>query len=188
MLNKHAIAVGLALAVALPAHAEFRWELGASYLSGDVDDDFIDADVDIAGVDGSQFFSPVSTEKGPLSEAAFLDRASHGWTCWPVTVKLTTAGDVDITSYGVGSRWVINKDAGWLIEGAVSRDEFENFEVDNFTIGGGKYLLENTLVRLSYTYTDPDLGDDIDAYTIEAEHIAAAADGRGQSRGGLYLC
>ncbi len=171
MLNKHAIAAALALAFALPAHAEFRWELGANYFAGDVDDNNLDADLDVAGVDGSWFFSSVNTDKGPLSEAAFLDRASRVDVLFRDGELDTDFGDLDFSSYGVGSRWVFDRDAGWLVEASFTLDEIDNDETANYRIGGGKYLLENTLVVLSYTYTDPDEGDDIDTYRIEAEHL-----------------
>ncbi len=175
MLKKHAIAAGIALAFALPAHAEFRWELGASYQSGEVEgnaaDLDIDSDIDVAGIEGSWFYSSVNTEQGPLAEAAFLDRASR------VDVRFEDGefdGDVldaDLRSYSVGTRWVINKDSGWLIEASASLDEVENDETESFTIGGGKYIFENTSVVLSYTYSDPDFGDDIDTYAVEVEHL-----------------
>jgi hypothetical protein len=171
MLHKFAIATGLALAVALPAHAEFRWELGAGYLSGDVEGDEIDADIDVANINGSWFFSSVNTEKGPLSEAAFLDRASRVDVLFEDGELDGDAGDADISSYGVGSRWVFDKDAGWFVEGAYTYSEVEDFETDTFSIGGGKYVFENTLVALSYSYSDPDLGDDIDTYAVEVEHL-----------------
>ncbi len=171
MLNKTATAAGLFLAVALPAHAEFRWELGAGYQSGEVEAGASDADIDIANIDGSWFFSSVNTEKGPLSEAAFLDRASRVDLNFQDGELDGDAGDADISSYGIGSRWVFDKDSGWLVEASYTYSEVEDFETDTFSIGGGKYVLENTLVLLSYSYADPDEGDEIDSYSVEVEHL-----------------
>ncbi len=177
MLNRCVMATGLALAFAVPAHADFRWELGANYFTGDTETNAtaigatVDTDIDIFGANGSWFLESVDTSKGPLSEAAFLDRASR------VDVLASDGeldfdfDDVDITSYGVGGRYVLNKESGWLIDASYTYTELDNFESDSFTIGGGKYLRENTLVTLSYTYTDPDQADDVDTFTIAAEHL-----------------
>ncbi len=166
-----AIAAGLTLAVAIPAHAEFRWELGANYLTGEVEDNVIDADIDVASVEGSWFFSSVNTDKGPLAEAAFLDRASRVDVLFQDGELDGDGADADITSYGVASRWIIDRDSGWLVEAAYLYSEVEDFETDSFSIGGGKYIFENTLVLLSYAYSDPDLGDDIDTYSVAVEHL-----------------
>lgn len=171
MLKKTAIAAGLALAFALPAHAEFSWELGASYLSGDTDDDVVDADLDVTSIDGSWFFSSVNTDKGPLAEAAFLERASRVDLNYQDGDLDGDTADVDLTAYSVGSRWVFDGEPGWLVEAAYSYSEVDNFDTNTFSIGGGKYLLDNTLVLLSYSYSDPDLGDEIDTYAVEVEHL-----------------
>lgn len=170
MLKKYGIASGLALFAALPAHAEFRWELGASYLTGDIDDNELDADIDVAGVNGSWYFSSVDTSKGPLSEAAFLDRASS------IDINANDGeidfdiDDIDVTSYGVGTRYVLNKESGWLIDASYEYSEVDDFETDSFTIGGGKYILEETLLTIAYTYSDPDLGDEVDTFSARLEH------------------
>ncbi len=177
MLKKHAIAAGIAFAFALPAHAEFRWELGAGYQTGDVEGNVgevdIDADIDVASVYGSWYFSSVNTEKGPLAEAAFLDRASRVDVLFQDGELDGDIADADLRSYAVGTRWVIDKESGWLIEAAASLDEVENDETESFSIGGGKYIFENTSVVLSYTYSDPDIGDDVDTYAVEVEHLQA---------------
>ena len=51
------------------AQADYRWELGASYLKGD--------DYQEGTIGGSYYFNDVDTSKGPLAEAAFLDKSSY---------------------------------------------------------------------------------------------------------------
>ena len=170
MFRKRAIAAGFALVMTVPAHAEFRWEVGADYLTGDLDNDSIDADIDVIGINGSWFFSPVDTARGPLAEAAFLDRASR------VDVDINDGeldfdvDDADITGYGIGTRWVFDRDSGWLVDVAARLDEVEDEEIESFTIGGGKYLFENTLVTVFYTYSDTDSFGDTDTYGVNGEH------------------
>lgn len=169
MIKKIAITAALSL-WAGQSMADFQWELGASYLTGDFDSEAGDADIDELVVNGSWYFEPVSTSEGPLGEAKFFDRASS------INVVATDGeidydgDDVDISTYGIDTRWVFNREAGWLVDLGYEFDEEDGEETDSFTLGGGKYIFEETLVTLSYTYSDPDNGDDIDAYEVELEH------------------
>jgi hypothetical protein len=177
MYKKTLIAAGLGLALSSAAQAEYQFELGANTHTGDIEVGTVDADRESFGLTGTYYLNSVNTDKGPLAEAAFLDRASS------IQIDLSTGeidgdgGKVDIDSYSVDSR-LVSKETGWLVDLGYRFDEIENNdEFDTFSIGAGKYVLENTAVVLSYAKSDADLGDDADTYGLGVEHLWHLAQG-----------
>jgi len=147
----------------------YRWEVGTDIMGGDVDS---------ITAGGTFYLSPVDPNKGPLAEAAFLNQSSS------ISAYYTdgeTDGDgrgLEFKDYGIGSRFVIG-DADWIIDLGYSRSEPDNplnigpddFEIDTFTVGGGKYLTDNTTMVVSYTNKDADDGGDLDKYQLDLEHL-----------------
>ena len=171
MLRKTAIVAGITLALSATAQADYQWELGAGYARGDIDlglNDDIDADV--YAVSGSYFLQSVDTSKGPLSEAAFLDRASGINLNYTNTELSSDYDDADSQGYGAAGRFVA-KESGWLVDLAYLRSEPEDFEIDTYSIGAGKYIFENTAVILSYAETDVEDGGDTDGYNVAVEQL-----------------
>lgn len=170
MFKKTVIAAGLGLAISSAAQAEYQWELGANSGTGDIDLGQYSADQDFFGLTGAYYFDRVDTSKGPLAEAAFLDRASN------IELDLRTGEvegdneDYDVDSYAAGSRLVLGE-GGWIVDLGARRDEIENTEIDTFSFGGGKYVLENTAVVLSYSNIDEESTDDVDEYNLGVEHL-----------------
>ena len=170
MFKKTIIAAGLGLVISSAAQAEYQWELGAFSATGDIDVGQYSADHDLFGLGGAYYFNKVDTSKGPLAEAAFLDRASN------IGLILATGEvdgdneDFDVDSYAAGSRIVIGE-GGWLVDLGAGRDEIENQDEDTFSIGGGKYVLENTAVVLGYTNVDSDIDGESDEYDLGVEHL-----------------
>ena len=76
MFKKTALVAGIALAMSATAQAEYQWELGAAYATGEFDIGDQNPDNDVISGYGSYFINAVDDTKGPLAEAAFLDRAS----------------------------------------------------------------------------------------------------------------
>ncbi len=170
MFKKTVIAAGLGLALSSAAHAEYQWELGANSGTGDIDLGRYSADQDFFGLTGTYYFDRVDTTKGPLAEAAFLDRASN------IELDVRTGEvegddeDYDVDSYAGSSRLVLGE-GGWIVDLGARRDEIEDLEIDTFTVGGGKYVLENTAVVLSYSNIDEENTDDADKYELGLEHL-----------------
>ena len=72
----------------------------------------------------------------------------------------------------------MSKETGWLVDLGYRFDEIENNdEFDTFSIGAGKYVLENTAIVLSYAKSDADRGDDADTYGLGVEHLWHLAQG-----------
>jgi len=170
MFKKTVIAAGLGLAISSAAQAEYQFEIGANSGTGDIEIGSVKADYDYVGLTGAYYLQSVDTTKGPLSEAAFLDRASSIEFAASTGELDADEDDVDVDSYAVGSR-LVAKESGWLVDLGYSLDEIENEEIDTFSIGAGKYVLENTAVVLNYANIDSDLGDESDAYDLGVEHL-----------------
>lgn len=168
------------LAVVTPAVADYSFEVGGAYGQGEIDLGFDSFDTDTYGLYGSYFLEPVDTSKGPVAEAAFLDRASSITLAGSRTELETNFGDVDLDSYGVDGRWVF-KGSGWLLELGYRYDDFADEDVDTFTAGVGKYIAENTTLILDYGNVDSDLGAGSDTWGLEVEHLI------GLSKGGIKV-
>ena len=76
MFKKTALVAGIALAMSAAAQAEYQWELGAGYSTGEFDIGDQNPDNDVLSGYGTYFIDAVDDTKGPLAEAAFLDRTS----------------------------------------------------------------------------------------------------------------
>jgi hypothetical protein len=175
MFKKIAIAAGVSLALSSAAQAEYQFEIGANAGTGDIEIGSVKADQDFFGLTGAYYLQSVDTTKGPLAEAAFLDRASS------IKFAATTGevdadeGDADVDSYAAGTR-LVHKESGWLVDlgyrmDEIDPDRLENEEIDTYSIGAGKYILENTAVVLSYANIDSDLEGESDAYDLGVEHL-----------------
>lgn len=170
MFKKTALIAGIGLALSATAQADYQWELDAAYSTGDIEIGPVDADQDVLNLNGAYFLEAVDISKGPLGEAAFLDRASFVGFDYSNGEIDTDAGDLDVSAYGANGRYVM-KDSGWLVDLGYRQDELENEEVDTFSIGGGKYILENTTVVLSYANADADSSGEADIYGVDVEHL-----------------
>ncbi|NCF17768.1 MAG: porin [Haliea sp.] len=176
MLKKTAIAAGLGLILSSAAQAEYQFEVGANSGTGDVDLGPVSADQDFIGLSGAYYLQSVDTSKGPLSEAAFLDRASSIQLAASMgEIDADNAGDADVDTYAAGTR-LVHKESGWLVDlgyrfDEIDPDNLEKEEIDTYSIGAGKYVLENTAVVLSYSNIDSDLEGDSDAYDLGVEHL-----------------
>jgi hypothetical protein len=179
MFKKIAIAAGVSLALSSAAQAEYQFEIGANAGTGDFDIDSVEADQDFFGLTAAYYLQSVDTSKGPLSEAAFLDRASSiELLAGTGEIDFDDFGDADVDSYAIGTR-LVAKESGWLVELGYGLDKWDgivNEDIDTYSIGAGKYVLENTAIVLSYTKLDSDLEGDSDAYDLGVEHLWHFAD------------
>lgn len=169
MFKKTALVAGLGLALSSAAQADYRWEAGVDLSGGDVD---------AIGVGGTFYLSPVDDTKGPLGEAAFLDHASSISANY---IDGETDGDgegIEFKDYSISGRYVTNE-ARWIFDLGYERNEPDNpfgvgpdeFEIDTFTAGIGKYLTDSTTLVFTYQNKDADEGGDVDTYRADIEHL-----------------
>ena len=166
------MAAGLGPVLATTAQADYRWEADAA-VSG--------IDVKALGLGGTYYLDSVDDTKGPLAEAAFIDQASF------VSVNYTDGktdsnGDgLEFKDYGIAGRYITSGDQ-WIFDLGYTRSEPENplnvgpdeFEIDTFSVGIGKYLTDTTTLVFSYQNKDADEGGDVDAYRGDLEHLLLA--------------
>lgn len=192
MFKKTAIVAGIALAASTAAQADYQWELGAAYGTGEFDIGEQNPDNDVISGYGTYFIDAVDDTKGPLAEAAFLDRASS------INIYATNSNidgdaidDLGRKDYGMKIHTVFS-DAGWITEFGYAREEndtlrtslsagnlptlpvnrgLDTIDIDRFTVGFGKYLTDRTTLVASYTYSDIDEAGDFDTYRLDLEHL-----------------
>jgi hypothetical protein len=170
MFKKTALVASIGLALSVTAQADYQWELGTDYATGDIEIGSFDADLDVFSVYGTYFLDTVDTSKGPLAEAAFLDRASSVQVDYSNGEFDGIFGDVDVEGYGIEGRYVFDQ-SGWLVDFGYRQDEFDNDDIETFSIGAGKYIAENTALVVSYANTEDDFDVDSDAYGVNLEHL-----------------
>jgi opacity protein-like surface antigen len=199
MFKKTAIIAGISLAVSAAAQAQqepqktivtgdtlvvdtYRWEIGGAYNYSELD--VGPFDIDKWGIDlyGTYFLNDVNTNKGPRSEAAFLDHASSvtlygGYSELDDVDELeANLGGIDIDdddseTYGIGGRYVTKQTGSWIIEGDWRRTKPAHLEIDTYTIGIGKYITDNTSLVITYADADLDEGGDTDGWSAGLEHF-----------------
>ena len=192
MFKKTAIVAGIALAVSAAAQADYQWELGAAYGTGEFDIGDQNPDNDVLSGYGTYFIDAVDDTKGPLAEAAFLDRASS-ISIYAINANIDgdDINDLGRKDYGLEIH-AVSSDAGWITEFGYSREEndtlrtsvsggnrpivpanrpLDTIDIDRFTVGFGKYLTDRTTLVASYTYSDVDEAGDFDTYRLDLEHL-----------------
>jgi len=179
----------LSSAVTFPVYAyQFEVEVGYTDSETDYDSNFgPDEDSDSVDVGGTYYFSDVETNKGPLSVAAFLSRASNvsafyadGETEVGAT-QITFSGgrgsyygapslgatyllpkyDIDTEEYFVNGQY-IHAESGWLIDALYGYSEEDrdlgfDIERDSYGVGVGKYIAKYTRLKLNYVHTEIDI-------------------------------
>lgn len=191
-------AAGLVLVAAAPALAgePFQWELGAdfsrrtldqrvqSFVIVDSDPVFVPdglnrfkSEDDTLSITGSWFFAPVTSDRGPLERAAFLNRASSVSARYE---RLEPEFGSDEDLLGVGVRYQLND--AWFATGTFDRSErdFSSGSFQRTTLGAsvGRYLGRDTALAFSVTRIDREFDTtsfssdiDIDFYALDLEHI-----------------
>ena len=122
---------------------DYQFEVGAAYLSGDS----FGVDYDGFGLNAQLHLDAVNTAKGPLNEAAFLDKSSFANVSW-ATVKVDVSGADSAESTAIGGRFVMGNNI--IIEANYA--DLENDSV--FSVGAGTYISKNMDVVASYQSFD----------------------------------
>ena len=192
MFKKTAIVAGIALAVSATAQADYQWELGAAYGTGEFDIGDQNPDNDEISGYGTYFIDAVDDTKGPLAEAAFLDRASS-ISLFAVNANIDgdAINDLGRKNYGLEIH-AVSSDAGWITDFGYAREEndtlrtslsagnlptipgnrpLDTIDVDRFKVGFGKYLTDRTTLVASYIYSDIDEAGDFSTYRVDLEHL-----------------
>ncbi|MEJ2444251.1 MAG: putative porin [Exilibacterium sp.] len=182
------LATVIALLTASVSYAEtYQVELEGGYTSIESDFDDIDLEPDGDGweLGATYYFSPVNTDKGPLAEAAFLDRASEVSIGYSDSEVDLLGGKLETDAYLFGGRFV-DISSGWTfsanytaVEDDILVQQGQNLfaldtEIDIWALSVGKYIGEGTEVYLSYANRDVDLdvNEDSDTYSLGIKHVA----------------
>lgn len=188
MFKKTLMVAGIGLAISTAAQADYRWQAEAGYATGNIEQGSeIDTDQDIGTLAGTFYLDSVDTSKGPLGEAAFIDRASNVGLTASYGELDGDGFDSDVYSYGVNGRYIFG-DGGWIVDGSFQRDETDNvkingvdfnndLEVDTYSVGFGKYIFENTTLVATYASADVDNGGDTDGGYLDIEHLCLLDNG-----------
>ncbi|TQV86305.1 putative porin [Exilibacterium tricleocarpae] len=180
-MKKSPIAIGLALLTSGLSHAgTYQTEITPSYSTGEIEVGSADVDIDEFRLGGEYYFGGVDDSKGPLAEAAFLDRASSVRASYGMGEIDGNGGDLDTDRFSLGGRFV-DSASGWIF--SIDYSEFEiddgGDETETWDFSVGKYIAENTAVTFTYR-TEEEGNDDTDFYVAEVKHIAELS-------GGAYL-
>lgn len=189
MFYKAILAGAVSTVLAMSAQADYQFEVGGAYATGEITaGNGADADQDLFTLGGRYYLAPVDTSKGPRSEDAFIDRASHVGLVYTFgEVDFDNGGDTDISSLSVDGRYVI-KDSGWLVELGYQFDDGDNSaDSDAYALRLGKYISETTTLVAGWAYAENDDNREQDEYTLELEHLKDLGDAALKLEAGLGL-
>lgn len=165
------VILGAAIASLVSAGAvadSYQGEVGGSLTNSVFNQADSESEKSISGW-GTFYLAPVDTSKGPLGEAAFLDRASGA----TIVIDQSDEDDAD-TAFGVSARYVWGQ---FIAEGSA---DFVG-DVSTFGLGLGMYIAENT--DLVFTWSNlADESDeavenhDIDTYSLDLHSVVSLGD------------
>lgn len=172
-MKKTAIATAL-LTASCMSYADYQFEVGGVIGQGEIEAGNNSVDTDTYGIGGEFHFQQVDTSKGPLAEAAFLDKSSFVDFLYSST-ELDVTGSDDSDSFGFGGRFVTATNL--IIEADYVESEFGNVDSDSVRAGIGTYLNETTDVVVSYQADSEDGGDDVDSLSAALHGVNSLAQG-----------
>lgn len=165
-MKKQLLSIAIATAVSGYANA-YQFEVGAAYGQGDVEN----TDFDLTGLYGELHFEQVDTSKGPLAEAAFLDKSS--FVDFNYSSISPDDGD-DLDTFGFGGRFVTGTNL--IIEANYASEDDGDEDADTFGVGIGTYLSDTTDVVVSYNTTDEEDAD-LDILAVDLHGVSPLAQG-----------
>lgn len=169
MFKKTALVAAIGLAASAAAQADsYRWQLDGAAGRTNIDVGRDDGDVDKYTVGGRFYFDDVSTDKGPLGEAAFVDKASSIGGSYVYTDLDDIVEDADGDQYNLDGRVVFNN---FIVEGAWTRETPDFSDIDYYSVGLGYYITDTTTIVGTYRTSDVEDSDDIDAGDIDEWNI-----------------
>lgn len=136
------------LASSVATAQDYQFEVGAKYITGELEG----TDFDGYGLNARAHLDRVDTTKGPLNEAAFLDKSSFVTLAWE-TLDPDVSGANSFDELTISGRFVTE---GNIIIEAGYQDE-DLSDDTNISVGVGTYLSDNMDVVVTYqTYDDAD--------------------------------
>jgi opacity protein-like surface antigen len=143
-MKKTLLGAAIALLSSSVVYAQdYQFEIGANYINGGVSD----VDFDGYGLNAQMHLDKVDTSKGPLNEAAFLDKSSFANLSW-VTAKADVSGAESIDAMAVDGRFVTDKN---IIVEAIYIDLEDD---TSYGVGVGTYISKKMDVVASYQTFD----------------------------------
>lgn len=189
MFNRAILAGAVSVVLATAAHADYQYEVGGAYATGEITaGNGVDADQDFFTLGGRYYLESVDATKGPRSENAFVDRASHVGLVYAFgEVDFDNGGDADISNFAVDGRYVV-KDSGWLVELGYEFDDGDNSaDTDAYAIRFGKYIATNTTIIGGWAYSEDDDNRESDEFTLELAHLEDFGDSALKVEAGIGL-
>jgi hypothetical protein len=149
----------------------YQGEVEVGYSDGEIES----VDIESYDISGAYYFSEVDTSKGPLAEAAFLDRASG----LMLSFSDGEIDDLDVDTESQGIALHLVGGSGWYGSLGYTTSELDDgadeLEIDVISAGIGKYVAENGLLSLNYSNIELEVdgfGDeDVDTYSIDYKHV-----------------
>lgn len=184
-MKKSTIATGLALLTSGLCHAgTYQAEVTLGYSTGEIEVGNADIDTDSLFIGGEYYLNGVDDSKGPLAEAAFLDRASSVRAAYETGEQDGIGGDDDIDGFALGGR-LVDGTSGWIFSADYAEIDIDGgSDTEAWNLSVGKYIAENT--ALSFTYTTVEEGNiDTDIYAVDIKHVTALSGGAYISLAGL---
>lgn len=172
-MKKTAIATAL-LTASCMSYADYQFEVGGAIGQGEIEVGNNSADIDTYAIGGEFHFEQVDTSKGPLAEAAFLDKSSFVDFSYTNT-ELDVNGADDTDTFAFGGRFVTATNL--IIEADYSESDDGNTDSDSIRAGIGTYLNETTDVVVSYQADSADGGDDVDSLSAALHGVNGLAQG-----------
>lgn len=163
-MKKTLLATAIAVLSSSAVYAQdYQFEVGANYANGDNGTN----DYDGYGLNAQLHLDKVDTSKGPLNEAAFLDKSSFVDLSWS-TIDPDVSGADSIDTVNVGGRFVTDKNI--IIEASyLDSDEEDDSKLNSaIKVGVGTYINDTMDVVASYQSNDAD-NNDYDSYTFSAD-------------------
>lgn len=143
-MKKTLLGAAIALLSSSVVYAQdYQFEVGANYINGDL----ADVDYDGYGLNAQLHLDKVDTSKGPLNQAAFLDKSSFVNLAW-ATAKADVSGADSVDATAIGGRFVTGSNI--IIEA-----DYLDLEDDSaYGVGIGTYISETIDVVASYETFD----------------------------------
>lgn len=171
-MKRALIAAAIALPVSQLALADtYQFQVDGAYSRVEISD----FDTDIIGAGGTYyFFDGVDDSKGPLAQAAFLDKSTSISFAYATSEEDDGGVDADIDVFGLSGRYV-HKESGFIFEADIMTSELdtqgETFNEDTASVSIGAYLDDVTTALISYSASDDDSGLDTESIAIAYKRV-----------------
>lgn len=163
-MKKTLLATAIAVLSSSAVYAQdYQFEVSGAYINGDQNG--FNYDYDGYGLNAQLHLDKVDTSKGPLNEAAFLDKSSFVDLSWS-TIDPDVSGADSIDTVNVGGRFVTGQNI--IIEANYTDFDDDSGMNSAIKVGVGTYINDTMDVVASYQSDDSD-DDDSDSYTFSAD-------------------